>query len=248
MIETYLRIKAILEPIVFGPGIFWALFIIYLFYYRSKNDKRKNIAKKIPFVSLILIIVVISPPFVEIVSLPLYYATPENLDKNADAIVVLGGGIDDSGAPGQSSTRRAYLGSQLFLQGRAPRLILSTGYTDSEVNKSEAQAMRIIAIGMGVPDHKIILEEKSYNTYTNALETKKILEKNNLKSIILVTSFSHLYRAVKVFNKIGIEAYPYASGTSRLFNFEIGWWRPVMIMELSHEYIAIVIYKVKGWL
>lgn len=233
---------------VFGPGIFWILFVIFLFCRKSKTTYGKINAQRIPVISLILILILVSPPLSEIIAWPLYCVTPKNSDSNADAIVVLGGGIEDLGYPSRLSTERAYVGSCLFLQGRAPLLILSTGYTKSYVNRTEAQAMQLIALGMGVAGGKILLENKSYNTHTNASETMKLLKQYNVKSIILVTSFNHLYRAMRVFKKIGIKVYPYSTNVPKLLDWNVSWRRPAILAGLFYEYAAIAVYGLRGWL
>jgi uncharacterized SAM-binding protein YcdF (DUF218 family) len=65
-------------------------------------------------------------------------------------------------------------------------------------------------MSLGVPEQKIILENKSINTEQNAKFTKKLLEEHNLQRPILVTSAFHMERAVRNFkaNDIRIQAYP----------------------------------------
>jgi len=260
MIEFYLYLKSLLESILLGPGIFWLLFIVYLRWVRSSNIKRKTFALRAPLISLCLLLVLVSPPFLEIVSLPLYGLTPGNLSANlpaapgrvekADAIVVLGGGVDDLGCPTDFSTRRAYIGSKLFLEGKAPWLILSTGQTNKEINQTEAKAMEMVALGAGVMKERILLEEKSYNTITNANQTYNLLKNSRIKSIILVTSSHHLYRATGVFKKNipGMTIIPYGTEEMKLFKGMIAWGRIGQLNLILHEYGAIFIYKIKGWI
>jgi len=48
----------------------------------------------------------------------------------------------------------------------------------------------------------VILEKRSKSTYENATETKKITKELNCGSLLLITSYIHIYRAERVFKKI----------------------------------------------
>lgn len=214
---------------------------------RNPEPKKGRLTYRIGLSGLILITALTTPPLLEIVSFPLNFLTPTTPTTNADAIVVLGGGIDNNGLPSPSSMARAYTGGKLLLEGKAPLLILATGRTNPYVDKSEAEGMSMVAAFLGIPKSKIILEEKSFNTYTNALETKKILDKYNVKSIILVTSFTHSYRAYLVFKKQGINVIPFVE-KRKTGLYSLGWSRANAIIPILHEYGGIILYKFKGWL
>ena len=69
-------------------------------------------------------------------------------------------------------------GAQLFLQGLAPLLIFAGGLgsiTRSLWSEPEADLFAKIALGMGVPKSKILIENKSTNTGENVLFTKLLL-------------------------------------------------------------------------
>jgi uncharacterized SAM-binding protein YcdF (DUF218 family) len=60
--------------------------------------------------------------------------------------------------------------------------------------------MRRWAQRLGAPEHAIITEEHSRNTYENAVNTRRVLGGG---SILLVTSAYHIPRAVALFSKQG---------------------------------------------
>src|SRR5258708_5962239 len=69
-------------------------------------------------------------------------------------------------------------GAQLFLDGWAPLLIFSGGLGSITRNmwiEPEADRFANIAVGMGVPKEKIIIENQSTNTGENIRFTKQIL-------------------------------------------------------------------------
>jgi uncharacterized SAM-binding protein YcdF (DUF218 family) len=74
-------------------------------------------------------------------------------------------------------------GAQLFLEGWAPLLIFSGGLgviTKHLWSEPEADQFARIAIGMGVPDEKILRENRSTNTGENVLFTKQMLAERQL--------------------------------------------------------------------
>ena len=74
-------------------------------------------------------------------------------------------------------------GAALFLEGWAPRLIFSGGLgaiTRRLWQEPEANLFARIAVGMGVPPDRIIVENRSTNTGENILFTKRLLAARDL--------------------------------------------------------------------
>jgi uncharacterized SAM-binding protein YcdF (DUF218 family) len=87
---------------------------------------------------------------------------------HADAILVLC----------SHDTAVAARGAELSLAGWAPLLIFSGGLgaiTRHLWNEPEADRFAAIAIAMGVPRHRILIENQSTNTGENVLFTKRLL-------------------------------------------------------------------------
>jgi uncharacterized SAM-binding protein YcdF (DUF218 family) len=129
-----------------------------------------------------------------------------------DAIVVLGGGIEEKGSlrpstePTPYSRNRTTCGVDLYLQGYAPTLVLTGG--DVRVfgtGLQEAVEMKRWALRLGVPESATKIDTDARNTYENATGTKRLL---GPASILLVSSASHLPRAVPVFIKQGFHVTP----------------------------------------
>jgi len=129
--------------------------------------------------------------------------------RRFDAIVVLGGGAVGKGTLRPSdqlsglSLERTICGADLFAQGLAPRLLLTGGEaTIFGPGPIEAVEMKRLALRLGVPEDAIVVEDRSRTTYENAVGVKGIL---GHASILLVTSASHVPRAVGLFRKQGLE-------------------------------------------
>jgi len=79
--------------------------------------------------------------------------------------------------------RVAERGAQLFLEGYAPLLIFSGGHgaiTKTLWNEPEAERFARIAVKLGVPPAKILIEPNSTNTGENVTFTKKLLADQGL--------------------------------------------------------------------
>lgn len=79
--------------------------------------------------------------------------------------------------------RVAERGAELFLQGWAPLLIFSGGLgtiTRGMWSEPEADQFAKIAVSMGVPEEKILIENKSTNTSENVLFTRQLLSERGL--------------------------------------------------------------------
>ena len=132
----------------------------------------------------------------------------------ADAIVVLGGGVEADGSLTWPSCTRTALAAELFRNAVAPRVILSgrCGLAQfPEPPISEAAAMADLALILGVPRTAMLLEEESRDTLGNAYFTRmRLLEPNGWRRIRVITSDFHLSRAAWVFRKILGAEYDYS--------------------------------------
>ncbi len=140
----------------------------------------------------------------------------------ADAIVAISGG---------DTTARTDEAIRLYKDGWGKRLIFSGAAAD-KTGLSNALAMKKYAVGLGVSDADISIEEFSQTTAENAVNTGLFIEKNNLKKIILVTSAYHQRRASLEFaarlgDKVTIMNHPVAHDrqwTDRWWLTLTGWW------------------------
>jgi uncharacterized SAM-binding protein YcdF (DUF218 family) len=168
----------------------------------------------------LLILVTLSSPLIAnplIGSLEAWYQLPQLTPSDRfDAIVVLGGGINEKGSlrpstePTSDSRDRTTCGVNLYQQGYAPTLVLTGGDARAfGMGSQEAIAMKRWAVRLGVPESATMIETGARNTYENATKTQRLL---GPASILLVSSASHLPRAVPVFIKQGFRVKPVPCG------------------------------------
>ncbi len=134
------------------------------------------------------------------------------LDHEKVALVVLAGGIrtyDQSSPPRErldaSSTQRVLTASRLWKQQRFGLVVL----TGSPA--AETEGMRDLMTTLGVPNDRIVGEDRSLNTRENAAYSATILREKGAETVVVVTSATHLRRAVKDFAAVGLTVIPAAA-------------------------------------
>ncbi len=199
-------------------------------------------------------------------------------DEKADAIVVLGGGTVTKSDPRpmvevNGAGDRIIYAVSLFRQGAADRILLGGSYIpwrDGEVPagdglSSPASEMAVLMSDMfGVPDDAMIVQDRSVNTYEEAVEDAKILKELGLSRILLVSSATHMRRAVPLFEKQGLEVIPAPTDFSysdqeweNLLRFDrmTAWsfFIPTLggletLQNAMKEYIGYFVYHLRGWI
>jgi uncharacterized SAM-binding protein YcdF (DUF218 family) len=123
-----------------------------------------------------------------------------------DAIVALGLQLEPDGSPRPELFHRVSKSVELFQEfgaGERPFLIM-TGHRSAAAAvvppHPESTVLRNIAIGLGVPEEKIIEEPESLCTWGNALFTRNILESLGLRRLIVVSTDYHLRFGMMAFH------------------------------------------------
>jgi uncharacterized SAM-binding protein YcdF (DUF218 family) len=106
-----------------------------------------------------------------------------------DAAIVLGGGDARIAAAGRA-----------FLEGRA-RYVLYSGI----ISRQDGDYVRSALRRAGVPDDRMVLEDRSRNTRENAVESGKIVAARGWRTLLLVTSAAHVDRALGCFRDVGLD-------------------------------------------
>jgi uncharacterized SAM-binding protein YcdF (DUF218 family)/lysophospholipase L1-like esterase len=119
-----------------------------------------------------------------------------------DVLVVLGAGINERCMPNNFAIQRVLLGARLFREGRAP-LMLITGGRARGGSCTVAGSMKDLAVGLGVPPDRILIENAARSTWQNALFSKPILDRLGARRIVLVTDRLHMTRSEACFRQLG---------------------------------------------
>lgn len=125
----------------------------------------------------------------------------DNVQKS-DAIVILGNKVELTGQPSPRLISRLEKGFQVYQAKTAP-LVIVTGGIGGE-GFDEAKVMKQYLVEKGVPQDSILVDSQGIDTFSSAKNIKNILDKNNLHSVLVVSSYYHISRTVLAFEKNGI--------------------------------------------
>lgn len=117
-----------------------------------------------------------------------------------DAIIVLGRGISEGGVLPKISLESVYKAKELLLQGLAPRIIFCGKWSrhyNFVPKRTEANAMKALALEIGTPEDQIFIEDQSLDTISNLYYAKKkYLIPNNWRKVLLLTLHKNDKRAL----------------------------------------------------
>ncbi len=170
---------------------------------------------------------------------------PEPRLDPADAIVVLGGGVEPDGALSGGSLSRVTEGVRLYKAGLAPLTVFSGAGLDRR--PAEADVAARLARDLGVPSEQILTETGARTTREEAARIARRLEPRAVRRILLVTDSEHLTRAVPLFERVGLEVLPApADSISAATNSPEE--RLQLLRRLSEELMARLYYRLAGYL
>lgn len=179
--------------------------------------------------------------------------------RGADTLVVLSGGSaagsvggEVAGVPTGSSLLRALEGARVAKLIDARHIIVSGGIVRPEQLRPESQMLRAVMIATGIPPDRIVEESQSKTTREQAYFVRALLGDLNVARFVLVTSRSHMRRALAAFHGFGLDPIPSAAP---LRSEQIP--RPPLLMpngeslaisdDAVYEYAALAYYWMHGW-
>lgn len=125
--------------------------------------------------------------------------------SEVDCIIILGAGIWDD-QPSPMLEDRLLEGIKLYQNNVSNKIIMSGDHGREDYD--EVNIMKNYAIEKGIPSENIFMDHAGFSTYESIYRAKEIFE---AKKVVIVTQEYHLYRALYIANKLGIEAYGVAS-------------------------------------
>ena len=148
-----------------------------------------------------------------------YILTEEQAAELADVdcILVLGCKVGADGTLSHMLEDRLRQGVALYDLGAAPKLLMSGDHGTAEYD--EVDAMKRYAVDAGISSQDVFMDHAGFSTYESVYRAKEVF---GVRRVIIVTQEYHLYRALMVARRMGLEAYgvavnyrTYAGQTSR---------------------------------
>lgn len=187
---------------------------------------------------------------------------PQDIQQPYEVGILLGGYADftvdaPDGILSLQRSNRLTTALELFKTGKIKRLLLSGGSGLLLGKESvESEVVRDYLREVGVPDSAILIDNKSRNTYENAVYSKAIIESLPPgTTCLLITSAWHMRRAEGCFNKVGLDCQSFGTDyfSVKVNGNFLRWiepdWEALMKWEIMlKEWIGWVAYKGKGYL
>lgn len=123
-----------------------------------------------------------------------------------DCITVLGASVKANGTPSTMLKDRLDQALILYFDGVSSKILMSGDHAYDDYD--EVNTMKNYAINKSVPSSDIFMDHAGLNTYDSMYRLKNIYEVNKT---IIVTQDYHLYRAIYIARKLGLDAYGVAS-------------------------------------
>jgi len=234
------------------------------------NMKKKilKLAKFIVFFFGVLFFAMLAISFTSLPYWGIYRLAIVEFSFTPDLIVVMGG----SGVPSQTALMRTYHTANLAKAFPQSSIIIALPDENLQDSTSHLQKMKN-ELRMRLVVNPIFFEPNGTNTRAQALEIKKQMKNQLNKKVVIVSSPEHIYRATQTFKKIGftnVGGYPaFEEDLNLSLDFdadELGgiqfvpdvgkhtqlryqfWNHLIYEIKLLREYVAIVYYKLEGWM
>ena len=121
--------------------------------------------------------------------------------EHFDIILVLGCAVRSDGTPSHMLEDRIKIGVTAYQSGIADAILMSG---DRHEGYDEVGTMEREAKEQGIPADRILIDPQGFSTYESVCN---FLEEHKDKRVLIVTQEYHLYRALYIAQKLGIEAY-----------------------------------------
>ncbi len=215
MSESWLFMSKLL-PILVMPLTTSLALLIACYLLRRTHKTISQLAGSVGFVCLLLF----STPIVSdrlVISLESQYVYAESQDSPPfDIVILLSGGINAKGlhrpstqlGPGADRLRMAH---RIYMNNKTDLIWLAGEYPTEPKGKDSPPHSVDLLESWGIPKNAILGEAKSRNTFENAREFSKTAVRNGWDSFALITSASHMPRAMQQFRSHGLEPIPIPS-------------------------------------
>ena len=125
---------------------------------------------------------------------------------DVDCVLVLGCLVKENGVPGDMLSDRLRRGVEVYESGASDKLLMSGDHGREDYD--EVDAMKRYAVDAGVASANVFMDHAGFSTYESLYRARDVF---CAKKIIIVTQEYHLYRALYIAEKLGLEAYGVAA-------------------------------------
>ena len=199
-------------------------------------------------------------PLTRILMRPLEDRFPQQAvhSGKVDGIIVLGGAIGVAREDIVLNNAAARMTKAVELARAHPeaKLVFTGGGANllSPVVRTEADGARLLFLALGLPEDRLVLEDKSRNTLENAVFTRRLVDPKPGERWLLVTSAWHMPRAMGVFRQAGfdVEAFPVDFLTAgERADFLRPYRKAARGLDIADdafkEWVGLLVYRLAGY-
>jgi uncharacterized SAM-binding protein YcdF (DUF218 family) len=155
--------------------------------------------------------------------------------RKSDCIIVLGAAVHGT-VPSPVFEERIRHGIKLYHAGHAHVLVFTGGIGGGQQH-SEGGVGRSFATQQAVPAGDILIEERSQTTQQNLSEARSVMQRNGLRSAIIVSDPLHMKRAMMMAEDLGIEAVSSPTSTTRYRSLQTKLGFLLRELYFFHHYV-----------
>ena len=162
-----------------------------------------------------------------------------------DYLIIHGAGLIHGDQVSKLLSDRLDKAIEVYQKDPTPPVMIPSGGKGGDETVPEAQAMAGYLLGKGIPEEKIIMEDKSATTYENLKNSKEIIDaREGSKYTALVTSNYHVYRALRYCRRVGLDCTGIGSKVAFYY------WPSALIREFIavHAEKKHLAYLIGGWI
>jgi uncharacterized SAM-binding protein YcdF (DUF218 family) len=204
-------------------------------------------------------VAVFALPVAALLTLPLEERFPRPAPPaQVTGIIVLGGAVEQQlteahGIPALNGAAERMTEAVALARRHPEARLVFTGGSSAVIagGPSEADTARILFADLGLPPERLTFESESRNTWENATLTHRLVQPKPGETWLLVTSASHMPRAMGCFRAAGWSVTPWP------VNYTTGrdpalWWNwpfPTRLNQAEwamREWVGLVAYRLMG--
>jgi vancomycin permeability regulator SanA len=154
----------------------------------------------------------------------------------ADVAVVLGSKVQRDGSPSSGLQRRLERARDLYRKGAVKGIIVSGGRGSEGFE--EADIMRDVLIGSGIPVDAIIVDRAGNNTRLTAIHAHQIMQSRGWRSAVAISQYYHVPRAKLALRQEGVAQ---VSGAAAEYRF--AWTDPLSIVREFAGFYSYMLHR-----
>ena len=161
----------------------------------------KKIISAVICIGIVCITAIMGISFYVVKSSEKYILDIDNAGEGYDCVLVLGCAVWGN-TPSHMLEDRLLVGIELCKKGASEKLLVSGDHGSDEYD--EVNVMKNFATDRGISSENVFMDHAGFSTYESMYRARDIFK---AKKVLIVTQEYHLYRAIFVARRLGLDAY-----------------------------------------